>query len=274
MQSSPPPSPDRRLTESRGGSSTPPGLGASNSSSALLDPGTYGPKQRGEIPGSPCCHPRTERTGDPERLSLKTQPSLWPYQGQRTVPESLPDAQLRLVPSSARWMEAACECRIPAESRMTDCSRRGRFRTFPLRQSEASERRTRTGLTVGGAALFAAGDRALRRERCSPRRGRPGSPLGALLPSRGRPGSPSGPLLPSSRETRLSVRSAAPLAAGTGLTVGSTVPLVAGDRALRRERCSPRRGGPGSTVGSVDSLVVGDQAHRRERCSRDLRRER
>ncbi|KAJ1092164.1 hypothetical protein NDU88_005276 [Pleurodeles waltl] len=51
MQSSPPPSPERRLTETRGGSSTPPGLRASNSFSALLDPGTYGPKQRGATPG-------------------------------------------------------------------------------------------------------------------------------------------------------------------------------------------------------------------------------
>ncbi|KAJ1208443.1 hypothetical protein NDU88_003829 [Pleurodeles waltl] len=74
MQSSPQPSPDRRLSETRGGSSTPPGLGASNSSSALLDPGTYGPTQGGEIPGSPCCHPRTERTGAPETVSLKPSP--------------------------------------------------------------------------------------------------------------------------------------------------------------------------------------------------------
>ncbi|KAJ1130783.1 hypothetical protein NDU88_009130 [Pleurodeles waltl] len=41
------PSPDRRLTETRGGSSTPPGLRASNSSSALLEPGTYGPGLKG-----------------------------------------------------------------------------------------------------------------------------------------------------------------------------------------------------------------------------------
>ncbi|KAJ1199863.1 hypothetical protein NDU88_003695 [Pleurodeles waltl] len=251
MQSSPPPSPDRRLTETRGGSSTPPGLGASNSSSALLDPGTYGPKQRGEIPGSPCCHPRTERTGDPERLSLKTQPSLWPYQGQRTVPESLPDAQLRLVPSSARWMEAACECRIPAESRMTDCSRRGRFCTFPLRQSEASEWRTRTGLTIGGAALFAAGDRALRRERCSPRRGRPGSPLGALLPS--------------SRETGLSVGSDAPLVAGDWALCRERCSPRRGDRAHRRERCSPRRGRPGFPSGALLPSPRGTGLYRRER---------
>ncbi|KAJ1118955.1 hypothetical protein NDU88_007142 [Pleurodeles waltl] len=149
-------------------------------------------------------------------------------------------------------MEAACECRIPAESRMSDCSRRGRFRTLPLKQSEAAERRTRTGLTVGSAAPLAAGDRALRRERCSPRCRRPGSPLGALLPSPRGPGSPSGALFPLSREI--------------GLTVGSAVPLVAGDRALRRERCSTRRGGLGSTVGSADSLVAGDQAHLRERC--------
>ncbi|KAJ1107975.1 hypothetical protein NDU88_005360 [Pleurodeles waltl] len=158
-------------------------------------------------------------------------------------------------------MEAACECRIPAESRMSDCSRRGRFRTLPLKQSEAAERRTRTGLTVGSAAPLATGDRALRRERCSPRCRRPGCPLGALLPS--------------SQETGLSVGSAAPLAAGTGLTIGSAVPLVAGDRALRRERCSSRRRGLGSTVGSADSLVAGDQAHLRERCWTGLyRRER
>ncbi|KAJ1217233.1 hypothetical protein NDU88_004828 [Pleurodeles waltl] len=35
---------------------------------------TYGPKQGVEIPGSPCCHPRTERTGAPEMLSLKPSP--------------------------------------------------------------------------------------------------------------------------------------------------------------------------------------------------------
>ncbi|KAJ1197436.1 hypothetical protein NDU88_001296 [Pleurodeles waltl] len=185
-------------------------------------------------------------------------------------------------------MEAACECRVPAQSRMTDCSRRGRFLTFPLMRSETSERRTRIRLNVGGAALFAAGDRALRRERCSPCHRRPGSLSGALFPTSRGPGSPSGALFPSSRETGLTVWSTAPFAAGTGLTVGSAVrlvagtgltvgsavPPVAGDRALRRERCSPRRGGPGSTVGRADSLVAGDQAHRRERCSRDLRRER
>ncbi|KAJ1130784.1 hypothetical protein NDU88_009131 [Pleurodeles waltl] len=196
-------------------------------------------------------------------------------------------------------MEAACECRIPAESRMSDCSRRGRFRTLPLKQSEAAERRTRTGLTVGSAALLAAGDRALRRERCSPRCRRPGSPLGALLPS--------------SQETGLSVRSAAPLAAGTGLTVGScsprrgrsgspsgalfpssreiglsvgsAAPLAVGDWALPSGALIPSSretkltfgsaAGLGSTVGSADSLVAGDQAHLRERCWTGLyRRER
>ncbi|KAJ1213953.1 hypothetical protein NDU88_001582 [Pleurodeles waltl] len=191
------------------------------------------------------CHPRTEMTGDPERLSQKTQPSLWPYQGQRTVPESLPDVQLCLVPTSARWMEAACECRVPAQSRMTDCSRRGRFLTFPLMRSETSERRTRTRLNVGGAALFAAGDRALRRERCSPCHRRPGSLSGALFPTSRGPGSPSGALFPSSRETGLTVWSTAPFAAGTGLTVGSAVRLVAGT---------------GLTVGSAVPLVAGDRA--------------
>ncbi|KAJ1203865.1 hypothetical protein NDU88_007646 [Pleurodeles waltl] len=135
-------------------------------------------------------------------------------------------------------MEAACECRVPAESRMTDCSRRGRFLTFPLMQSETSERRTRTRLTVGGAALFAAGDRALRRERCSPCRRRPGSLSGALLPL--------------SWETGLSVGSVAPLVPGDRALCLEHCSLRRGDRAHRRERCSPRHG---------------DRAHRRERCS-------
>ncbi|KAJ1201680.1 hypothetical protein NDU88_005486 [Pleurodeles waltl] len=209
-------------------------------------------------------------------------------------------------------MEAACECRIPAESRMSDCSRRGRFRTLPLKQSEGAERRTRTGLTVGSAAPLAAGDRALRRERCSPRCRRPGTPSGALLPSL--------------QETGLSVGSAAPLVAGDRALCQERCSPRCGDRAHRRERCSPRRGrsgspsgalfpssreiglsvgsaaplavgdwalpsgamipssretrltfgsaaGLGSTVGSADSLVAGDQAHLRERCWTGLYRQ-
>ncbi|KAJ1197210.1 hypothetical protein NDU88_001072 [Pleurodeles waltl] len=156
-------------------------------------------------------------------------------------------------------MEAACECRIPAESRMSDCSRRGCFRTLPLKQSEAVERRTRTGLTVGSAAPLAAGDRALRWERCSPRRRRPGSPSGALLPS--------------SQETGLSVGSAAPLIAGDRALCRERCSPRRVDRAHRRERCSSHRRGLGSTVGSADSLVAGDQAHLRERCWTGLYRQ-
>ncbi|KAJ1160036.1 hypothetical protein NDU88_000538 [Pleurodeles waltl] len=58
----------------------------------------------------------------------------------------------------------------------------------------------------------------------------------------------------------------------TGFSVGSAAPLVAGDRALRRERCSPRRRRPGLSVGSAAPLVAGDRALCRERCSPRRRR--
>ncbi|KAJ1202375.1 hypothetical protein NDU88_006175 [Pleurodeles waltl] len=236
MQSSPQPSPDRRLTETRGGSSTPPGLGASKSSSALLEPGTYGPKQGGEIPGSPCCHPSTERTGAPERLSLKPSPP-----SGRIWDEGLYLIAPRCSTASGAFpgqMDRGC-VRMSDPSRIPDV-RLLQVRTLPHASSGAirsSGRRRRpgspsgallpssqeTGLSVGSAAPLVAGDRALRRERCSPRRRRPGSPTGALLPS----------------------------LQETGLSVGSAAPLAAEDRALRRERCSPRRRRPGSPPGAL-----------------------
>ncbi|KAJ1179692.1 hypothetical protein NDU88_004926 [Pleurodeles waltl] len=265
MQSSPQPSPDRRLTETRGGSSTPPGLGASNSSSALLEPGTYGPKQGSEIPGSPCCHPRTEKTGAPERLSLKPSPP-----SGRIWDEGLYLIAPRCSTASGAFpgqMDRGC-VRMSDHGRIPDV-RLLQVRTLPHASSGAirsSGRRRRpgspsgallpssqeTGLSVGSAAPLVAGDRALHRERCSPRRRRPGSPSGALLPSpqetgalcrercsprRRRPGSPLGALLPSSQES--------------GFSDGSAAPLFAGDRALRRERCSPRRRRPGSPPGAL-----------------------
>ncbi|KAJ1161706.1 hypothetical protein NDU88_002187 [Pleurodeles waltl] len=250
------PSPDRRLTETRSGSSTPPGLGASNSSSALLEPGTYGPKQRGEIPGSPCCHPRTERTGDPERLSLKPSPP-----SGRIRDKGLYLIALRCSAASGAFlgqMHGGC-VRMSDPGRIPDVQLL-QERTLPHASSEAIR-----------SCGMAHEDRAHRRERCSPRCRRPGSLSGALLPSPWGPGSPSGALFPSSRETGLSVGSAAPLAARDwALPSGALIP------SSRETRLTfGSAAGLGSTVGSADSLVAGDQAPLRERCWTGLyRRER
>ncbi|KAJ1124526.1 hypothetical protein NDU88_002977 [Pleurodeles waltl] len=150
--------------------------------------------------------------------------------------------------------------------------RAGRFCTLPRKQFEAVD---------------AAGDRALRRERCSPRRRRPGSPTGALLPSpqetgalrreccplvagdralrrehcsprRRRPGSPSGELFPSLQET--------------GLSVGSAAPFATGDRGSPSGALLSSSQEAGFSVGSAAPLAAEDQALRLERCSPRRRR--
>ncbi|KAJ1198159.1 hypothetical protein NDU88_002003 [Pleurodeles waltl] len=230
------PSPDRRFTETRCASSTPPGLGASNSPSALLEPGTYGPKQRGEIPGSPCCHPRTERTGDPERLSLKPSPP-----SGRIRDKGLYLIAPRCSAASGAFlgqMDGGC-VRMSDPGRITDV-RLLQERMLPLASSEAIR-----------SCGMAHEDRAHRQERCSPRCRRPGSPSGALLPSL--------------QETGLSVGSAAPLLAGDRALCREHCSPRRGDRAHHRERCSPRRGRPGSPSGALLLSPWGTGLYPRER---------
>ncbi|KAJ1115840.1 hypothetical protein NDU88_004062 [Pleurodeles waltl] len=228
------PSPDRRLTETRGGSSTPPRLGASNSSSALLEPGTYGPKQRGEIPGSPCCHTRTERTGDLERLSLKPSPpsgrirdkglyliaprcstASGAFLGQMdgdcvrmSDPGRIPDVRLlqeRTLPHASSETIRSCGTAHEDRAHRRECYS-PRYRRLGSQSGALLPSLQETGLSVGSAAPLVAGDRALYRERCSPRRGDQAHRRECCSPRRGRPGSPLGVLLLSPRGTGLYLR--------------------------------------------------------------------